>query len=98
MRMISRVSSKNEGKQVKREKYWKTKTKQKKKKKKRYKETQKSVAGIGVEPGLSARASNSLTAAPQWHRWFVKLVLSYQNNFSLPKTLFEAGGAAFIMN
>ena len=32
----------------------------------------------------SARASNSLTTAPQWHTWFEKLILSYQNSFSLP--------------
>ena len=35
----------------------------------------------GVEPGLSARSSNSLTTAPEWHTWFEKFILLYQNNF-----------------
>ena len=60
--MISRVNikknsvKKNSVKKI----VLKAKTKQKKK---RYKETLKSVEG--VEPRLSARASNSLTTAPQ---------------------------------
>ena len=38
-----------------------------------------------------------LTTAPQCH--FVKqLILWYQNHFSRPQKLFEAGGAVFIMN
>ena len=51
--------------------------------KKRYTKKQKT-ASPGVEPGLSARASNFSTTAPQWHTWFEKLILSYQNNLSLP--------------
>ena len=50
MRMISRVSSKNEGKQVKREKYWKTKTKQKKKKKNGTKKHKKALPGSESNP------------------------------------------------
>ena len=62
MCMISRVNIKNKGKQGKRKNSVKNKD-QTEKKKKRYKETLKSVEG--VEPRLSARASNSLTTAPQ---------------------------------
>ena len=61
--MISRVNIKNKGKQGKRKNSVKNKDQTEKKKKKRYKETLKSVEGF--EPRLSARASNSLTTAPQ---------------------------------
>ena len=61
--MTSRVSSKNKGKKAKR-KNSVEKQRLKKKTKKRYKEKENSVAR-GVEPGLSARASNFLTTAPQ---------------------------------
>ena len=67
--MISRVSSTNKEKQAKRKnRAKKTKTKQKKKGKKRYKETENAVLP-GVEPGSSAAASNSLTAAPHCHTY-----------------------------
>ena len=61
MCMISRVNIKNKGKQGKRKNS--VKNKDQTEKKKRYKETLKSVEG--VKPRLSARASNSLTTAPQ---------------------------------
>ena len=36
-------------------------------------------ASPGVEPGLSARSSNSLTTAPQWHTiWKINFVMSKQ--------------------
>ena len=59
--MISRVSSKNKGKQAKRKNSVK---KQRPNRKKKGTNKQKT-ASPGVEPGLSARASNSLTTAPQ---------------------------------
>ena len=63
--MTSRVSSKNKGKQAKRKNSAKkTKTKLPKKKKKNCTKKQK-IASPGVEPSLSARASNSLTTVPQ---------------------------------
>ena len=55
-------------------------------------------ASPGAEPGSSALASNSLTTAPQCHTSFDELILLYHNYFSLPWTLFEAGGAVVIMN
>ena len=58
--MTSRVSTKNKEKKGQKEKSAKKETKQGKK---RYKETEN--AFEGVEPGLSARSSNSLTTAPQ---------------------------------
>ena len=87
MCMISRVNIKNKGKQGKRKNSVKNKD-QTEKKKKRYKETLKSVEG--VEPRLSARASNSLTTAPQWHIWFEKLLLLYQNHFLVCQRLKDA--------
>ena len=59
--MTSRVSSKNKEKKAKRENSVKKDTKQKKKTVQR---NRKNPASTGVEPGLSARASNSLTIAP----------------------------------
>ena len=41
-------------------------------------------ASPGAEPGSSARASNSLTTAPQCHTSFDELILLYHNYFSLP--------------
>ena len=55
--MTSRVSSKNKEKKAKRKNSVKKETKQKKKK--------TETALPGVEPGFSARSSNSLTTAPQ---------------------------------
>ena len=58
--MNSRVSSKNKEKQAKR------KNSVKKKRPNRKNDTKKQkTASPGVEPGLSARSSNSLTTAPQ---------------------------------
>ena len=62
--MTSRVSSKNKEKKAKRKNSVKKETKQDKKKKKNDTKKQKT-ASPGVEPGLSARAGNSLTTAPQ---------------------------------
>ena len=59
--MISRVSRKNKGKQAKRKNSVK---KQRPNRKKNGTKKQKT-ASPGVEPGLSTRASNSLTTAPQ---------------------------------
>ena len=59
--MTNRVSSKNKEKKAKGKNSVKKVTKQEKKK--RYKKTE--IASPGVEPGLSARTSNSLTTAPQ---------------------------------
>ena len=64
--MTSRVSSKNKDKKAKRKNSVK---KKRQTEKKRYKET----ASPGVETGLSARASNSLTTALQRHTWFEKV-------------------------
>ena len=60
--MISRVSSKNKGKKTKRKNNVKKRdqTGQKKKGTKR-----QETASPGVEPGLSARASDPLSTAPQ---------------------------------
>ena len=67
--MISRVSSRNKEKQAKRKNRAKKQRLNKKKKgKKRYKETENAVLP-GVEPGSSAAASNSLTAAPHCHTY-----------------------------
>ena len=57
--MTSMVSSKNKGKKAKRKNS--VKKNRPIRKKKRYKET----ASPRVEPGLSTRASNSLTTTPQ---------------------------------
>ena len=43
----------------------------------------KKTASPGVEHGLSAGAGNFLATAPQSHD-HEKLILSHQNNFSLP--------------
>ena len=59
--MTSRVSSKNKEKKAKRKNSVKKETKQEKKNGTKKQKT----ASPGVEPGLSARASNSLTTAPQ---------------------------------
>ena len=59
--MTSRVSSKNKGKQAKR----KNIVKKREKKKKNGTTSKQKTAPQGVEPGLSARANNSLTTAPQ---------------------------------
>ena len=60
--MTSRVSSKNKEKKTKRKNSVKKKeTKQEKKNGKKKQKT----ASPGVEPGFPARASNSLTTAPQ---------------------------------
>ena len=59
--MTSRVSSKNKEKKAKRKNS--VKKKNRLTGKKRYKKQK--TASPGVEPGLSARASNSLTTAPQ---------------------------------
>ena len=60
--MTSRVSSKNKEKKAKRENSAeKRDTKQEKKNGTKKQKT----ASPGVEPGLSARSSNSLTTAPQ---------------------------------
>ena len=58
--MTSRVSSKNKEKKAKRKNSVKKETKQEKKNGTKKQKT----ASPGVEPGLSARASNSLTTAP----------------------------------
>ena len=60
--MTSRVSSKNNGKQTKRKNSVK---KQRRKRKKNGATGKQKTASPGVEPGLSARARNSLTTAPQ---------------------------------
>ena len=60
--MTSRVSSKNKDKRLKGKIVLKKETKQDKKKNGTKKQE---TASPGVEPGLSARASNSLTTAPQ---------------------------------
>ena len=65
--MTSRVSSKNKGKQAKRKNSAKLKLNRRlncQKKNKNGTKKQK-IASPGVEPSLSARASNSLTTAPQ---------------------------------
>ena len=90
---MSRVSSKNKGKQVKRKNSVKKQRPLNRKKKTTTTTKKRKTASPGVEPGLSA----------QWHTWFEKLVLLYQNHFSVCqrpeiKTLFEADGAVFIMN
>ena len=59
--MTSRVSSKNKEKTAKRKNSIKKETKQENKNGTKKQKT----ASPGVEPGLSARASNSLTTAPQ---------------------------------
>ena len=79
--MTSRVSIKNKERKAKNKNS--VKKKETKQRKKLYKETETSVLP-GVEPSLSARSSNSLTTAPQVHTRFEKLILLYQNNFSLP--------------
>ena len=78
--MTSRVSRGNKEKKAKRKNSVKKETKQEKKNGTKKQKT----ASPGVEPGLSAHASNSLTTVPQWHAWYEKLILSYENNFSLP--------------
>ena len=55
------VSSKNKGKQVKR----KNKIKKQRLNRKKNGTKKQKTASPGVEPGSSARASNSLTTAPQ---------------------------------
>ena len=59
--MTSMVSSKNKGKKAKRKNSVKKETKQEKKNGTKKQKT----ASPGVERGLSASASNSLTTAPQ---------------------------------
>ena len=59
--MTSRVSSKNKGKQAKR----KNIVKKKREEKKNGATSKQKTAPQGVEPGLSARANNSLTTTPQ---------------------------------
>ena len=59
--MTSRVSSENKEKKAKRKNSVEKETKQDRGKK-RYKDTE--TASPGVEPGLSAGASNSLTTTP----------------------------------
>ena len=61
--MTSRVSSKNKEKKTKRKNSVKKRDQTEKKKKNGTKKQK--TASPGVEPGLSARASNSLTTAPQ---------------------------------
>ena len=61
MFMTSRVSSKNKEKKAKRRNSVK---KRDQTEKKNGTKKQKNAASTGVEPGLSARASNSLTTAP----------------------------------
>ena len=80
--MISRVRSKNKGKQAERKNS--VKKQRRTEKKTRYKETE--TMPPGVEPGKSARASNSFTTAPHrdtLYTHFEKLILLYQNHFSL---------------
>ena len=60
--MTSRVSSENKEKKAKRKNSVEKETKQDRGKKKRYEETE--TASPGVEPGLSAGASDSLTTTP----------------------------------
>ena len=60
--MTSRVSSKNKEKKVKRKNCVKKRDQAEKKKNGTKKQK---TASPGVEPGLSARSSNSLTTAPQ---------------------------------
>ena len=62
--MTSRFSSKNKGKPAKRKN---SVTKQRSSGKKNGTTRKQKTASPGVEPGLSARASNSFTTAPQWH-------------------------------
>ena len=62
--MTSRVSSKNKEKKAKRKNSVKKRDQTEKKKSGSKKQK---TASPGVEPGLSARVSNSLTTAPQWH-------------------------------
>ena len=57
--MTSKVSSKNKEKKAKRKNSVKKRDQTGKKEKKQ------KITSPGVEPGLSARASNSLTTAPQ---------------------------------
>ena len=61
--MTSRVSSKNKEKKAKRKNSVKKRDQTEKKKKNGTKKQK--TASMGVEPGLSARASNSLTTVPQ---------------------------------
>ena len=63
--MTSRVSSKNKEKKANGKNTVKKETKQEKKKKNGTKKQKK--ASMGVEPCLSARASNSLTTVPVTH-------------------------------
>ena len=60
--MTSRVSSKNKEKKAKRKNSVKKRDQTEKKKK--VQRNRKNAASTGVEPGLSARASNCLTIAP----------------------------------
>ena len=66
--MTSRVSSKNKDKKAKR----KNSVKKKRQTEKNGTKKQET-ASPGVETGLSARASNSLTTALQRHTWFEKV-------------------------
>ena len=61
--MTSRVSSKNKEKKAKRKNSVK-KRDQTEKKERKVQRNRKNAASTGVEPGLSARASNCLTIAP----------------------------------
>ena len=82
--MTSRVSSKNIKKKGKKKKTKKpNKTKQNKKNSEKGTKKQKT-ASRGVDTGLSARASNFLDHCTTVTQIFEKLILSYENNFSLP--------------
>ena len=96
MCIISRVSSKNKGKRAKSKNSVK-KTKSKQQKKKRYKETENSVAGSRTQfICMCKQLLDHWTTVT----WKISLVIS-KPFLSLPKTwktLFEAGGAVFIIN
>ena len=71
--ITSRVSSKNKEKQAKR----KNSVEKKRPNRRKKNGTKKQKTALpGVEPGLCARSSNSLTTAPRWHTWFEKFILS----------------------
>ena len=75
--MTSRVSSKNKKKTKK------TTTTTTKKNSEDVTKKQKT-ASRGVDTGLSARASNFLDHCTTVTQIFEKLILSYENNFTLP--------------
>ena len=85
--MTSRVSSKNKEKKAKRKNNVKKKrdqTGQKKQQQQKNGTKKQETASPEVEPGLSARASDSLSLHHSDTHVLQKLILSYENNFSLP--------------